>query len=66
MLSKINTVLQVLTVVLVLLSNTLPQARWSDLLAQVAIYGVAVLTLASGLDYVIRVGRLQPSKTPQS
>lgn len=65
-LSKINTVLQVATVVLVLLSNTLPQARWIDLLAHAAIYGVAVLTLASGLDYVIRVGRLQPSKTSQS
>lgn len=65
-LSKINTLLQVMAVVLVLLSNTLPLARWIDLLAHTAIYGVAVLTLASGLDYVIRVGRLQPSKTSQS
>lgn len=64
-LSKINTVLQVVTVVLVLLSNTLPRLRWIDLIADGAIYVVAALTLASGLHYVIRVGRLQPAKAQQ-
>lgn len=54
-LSKINTVVQVTTVALVLLS-----ALWPKLepLAGTLVYGVALLTLASGLDYVVRWSRL--------
>lgn len=64
-LSKVNTVLQVVTVVLVLLSGTFPEIRWIDFTADTAIYLVAALTLASALDYLIRINRLQPAqKTP--
>lgn len=64
-LSKINTVLQVVTVVLVLLSGTFSEIRWIDFTADTAIYLVAALTLASALDYLIRINRLQPAqKTP--
>lgn len=61
-LSKINTVLQVVTVVLVLLSGTFSQIRWIDFTADTAIYLVAALTLASALDYLIRINRLQPAQ----
>lgn len=64
-LSKINTVFQVVTVVLVLLSGTFSEIRWIDFTADTAIYLVAALTLASALDYLIRINRLQPAqKTP--
>lgn len=67
LLSKVNTALQVVTVVIVLVSGTFPAIRWIDLTADTAIYLVAALTLASGLDYVVRVNRLQPAqKTPQT
>jgi cardiolipin synthase (CMP-forming) len=65
-LSKINTTLQVVTVVLVLISGTFPEIRWIDLTADTAIYLVAALTLGSGLDYGLRLNRLQPAqKSPQ-
>jgi cardiolipin synthase len=54
-LSKITTAFQIAAVVLVLLADL-----WSDFLpaARFVLYTVAGLTLASGLDYVIRVRRL--------
>ncbi|HKI01564.1 MAG TPA: CDP-alcohol phosphatidyltransferase family protein [Thermoanaerobaculia bacterium] len=58
-LSKINTVLQVAAVVLVLISGTLPENRSIDVAAVTALYLVAGLTLASGLDYVYRMARLE-------
>lgn len=62
LLSKVNTAFQVATVVLVLISGTFPETGWIDLTADTAIYLVAALTLASGLDYVVRVNRLQPAQ----
>ncbi len=53
-LSKINTVFQVVAIVLVLLAGTLPEVRLLDLAAETCLYLVAGLTLASGLDYVYR------------
>ena len=58
-LSKINTLLQVAAVVLVLISGTLPENRSIDVVAVTALYLVAGLTLASGLDYVYRMARLE-------
>jgi cardiolipin synthase (CMP-forming) len=58
-LSKINTVVQVLAVVLVLISGTLPGLRWVELVAVGAIYLVPALTVISGLDYVLRASRLE-------
>ncbi|HYO16547.1 MAG TPA: CDP-alcohol phosphatidyltransferase family protein [Thermoanaerobaculia bacterium] len=67
LLSKINTALQVVAVVLVLISGTFPEIRWIDLTADTTIYLVAALTLISGLDYIVRSNRLQPAqKTPQA
>lgn len=53
-LSKINTAVQVAAVLVVLLS-----ALWPDLesIATTLLYLVAVLTVSSGLDYVIRYSR---------
>ena len=59
LLSKGNTVLQVVAVVLVLISGTLPAAHWLQEVSTVTLYLVALSTLASGLDYVIRVSRLE-------
>ena len=60
-LGKLNTVLQVVAVVLVLFSAVLrqlePIAEWS-------LMAVAALTVASGLDYVYRVSR-GPQQHPQ-
>lgn len=56
-LSKINTLFQVLAVVLVLLASTMPQIRLLDLAAETCLYLVAGLTLASGLDYVYRASK---------
>jgi cardiolipin synthase (CMP-forming) len=58
-LSKINTVLQVGAVVLVLISGTLPENRSIEMAAVTSLYLVAGLTLASGLDYVYRMARLE-------
>jgi cardiolipin synthase (CMP-forming) len=58
-LSKVNTALQVLAVALVLLSGSLPNLHWLEEVATGAIYLVPVLTVASGLDYVLRVSRLE-------
>lgn len=56
-LSKINTVFQVVAIVLVLLAGTLPEVRPLDLAAEMCLYLVAGLTLASGLDYVRRASK---------
>jgi cardiolipin synthase (CMP-forming) len=57
-LSKINTVLQVVTVILVLLSGTLPEQRWLELVSLTSVYLVAALTVATGLDYIVKASRM--------
>lgn len=61
-LSKINTVLQVVAVVLVLISGTLPENRFVELAAVTSLYLVAGLTVASGLDYVYRMAKLEKAE----
>lgn len=56
---KINTVLQVTAVVLVLMSGTFQQVRWLDLAASGLVYAAAVMTVASGLHYVLRASRME-------
>ena len=58
-LSKINTVFQVLAVALVLVAGAFPDLRWIELAAHTCLFLVAGLTVASGLDYVYRVSRLE-------
>lgn len=58
-LSKINTVLQVVTVILVLISSALPEQHWVEMVSLASVYLVAGSTLASGLDYVVRFSRTQ-------
>jgi cardiolipin synthase len=55
-LSKITTLVQVTAVALVLVS-----ALWPPLepVASTLVYAVALLTVASGLDYIVRASRLQ-------
>ncbi len=62
LLSKGNTVLQVVAVVLVLISGTLPEAHWLQQVSTVTIYLVPISTVASGLDYIVRVSRLEATK----
>ena len=57
--SKVNTAVQVIAVLLVLLSGISPGF---DLPATVAIYLVAALTLASGIDYIYRSNRMVSSR----
>jgi cardiolipin synthase len=54
LLSKINTATQVAAVLVVLLSSLLPHL---ESMATTLLYVVAVLTVSSGLDYVIRFSR---------
>jgi cardiolipin synthase len=58
-LSKVNTTVQVLTAILVLASGTWqalrPLAEWSTL-------GVAVTTVGSGVDYILRASRMAPDE----
>jgi cardiolipin synthase len=58
-LSKVNTVFQVLAVALVLVAGTFPALRSIELTADTCLFLVAGLTVASGLDYVYRVSRLE-------
>ncbi|HEY3566326.1 MAG TPA: CDP-alcohol phosphatidyltransferase family protein [Thermoanaerobaculia bacterium] len=51
-LSKINTILQVVAVVLVLVSGVFRDLRWIELVADTSLYLVAGLTVASGLYYI--------------
>jgi hypothetical protein len=44
---------------LVLIAGTLPEAHWLQQVSTVTIYLVPISTLASGLDYVLRVSRLE-------
>jgi cardiolipin synthase len=53
-LSKINTAAQVIAVMLVLISPLLPDL---EPVATTLLYAVAVLTVSSGIDYVIRYSR---------
>lgn len=57
-LSKINTTLQVVAVVLVLFSGAFPAIRWTGVIADTALYLVAASTVASGLDYIYRASRM--------
>jgi cardiolipin synthase (CMP-forming) len=57
--SRVNTVVQVGTVLLVLLSGILPSVR---LIATVAVYLVAATTLASGVHYVHLANRMAEAK----
>ena len=58
-LGKLNTVAQVLAVVLVLVSGTFPALRSIELTADTCLFLVAGLTVASGLDYVYRASRIE-------
>jgi len=58
-LSKVNTIFQVLAVGLVLVSASFPTLRWIELTSETCLFVVAGLTLASGLDYVYRASRLE-------
>jgi cardiolipin synthase (CMP-forming) len=53
--SKVNTAVQVTAVILVLLSGVMPQV---EIVAIVAVYLVAALTLASGIDYIYRSNQM--------
>jgi len=55
-LSKLTTVLQVTAVLLVLVSALWPQI---EPVASTLVYCVALFTVASGLDYILRASRLQ-------
>jgi cardiolipin synthase len=55
-LSKLTTLVQVTAVALVLVSALWPRL---EPLAGTLVYGVALFTLASGLDYIVRASRLQ-------
>lgn len=64
LLGKINTVLQVVAVVLVLISALLPQL---ESVAEWTLIAVAALTVASGLNYVYRYSRMpqQAAEPPE-
>lgn len=57
-LSKVTTAVQVLALGLVLLANTLADPGAVREVAEWTVYVVAVLTVASGVGYVVRAGRL--------
>ncbi|HEX4964385.1 MAG TPA: CDP-alcohol phosphatidyltransferase family protein [Thermoanaerobaculia bacterium] len=61
-LSKVNTLVQVVAVVLVLAAGSLASQHWLAEIATGAVYLVPVLTVASGLDYIIRASRLEATK----
>ncbi len=56
LLSKINTTVQVVTVMVVLVSSMMPNL---EPIATTLLYLVAVLTLSSGLHYMFRMSRLE-------
>ncbi len=58
-LSKVNTVVQVATVIVVLLSGVDERL---EVPAMVAAYAVAALTLASGIDYLLHANRMAGAK----
>ncbi len=57
-LSKVNTTFQLVAVILVLISGTLPERELVKLVADTTLLLVACLTVASSLDYIHRFGRL--------
>jgi cardiolipin synthase len=57
--SKVNTAAQVATVVLVLLSGV---SSGFEVTATVAVFVVAALTLASGIDYIRRANRMSAGR----
>ncbi|MEM7049727.1 MAG: CDP-alcohol phosphatidyltransferase family protein [Acidobacteriota bacterium] len=62
LLGKVTTAAQVTTVVLVLVTGVLPHwegLRWAS---TVAIYSTALLTVASGLNYIILANRMSDSR----
>lgn len=66
LLSKWNTFFQIVAVGLVLLAGTLPGAHWLQQIATVVLYLVGITTLASGIDYIVRVSRLEATKAKGS
>lgn len=52
--SKVNTVAQVAAVLLVLTSGVLPDL---EMTAMISVFVVAVLTVSSGIDYIVRANR---------
>jgi cardiolipin synthase len=63
-LGKVNTAVQVAAVVLVLLSANFSTVRSLDLAATFFVYTVAVLTVASGLGYILRASRMEARQRP--
>jgi len=61
-LSKVNTAMQVSAVILVLVSGTLPDRQLIELIANTVLILVGGLTVASGLDYIYRMSRLEKEK----
>jgi cardiolipin synthase len=61
LLSKINTVVQVVAVLAVLVSALVPNL---EPVATTLLYGVALLTISSSLDYVLRLSRTSGQPTP--
>lgn len=59
LLGKVHTTVQLAGVILVLLSGTLPDLRFIELAADTTILLVAALTVASGIDYIFRIGRME-------
>jgi cardiolipin synthase len=57
-LSKVTTAVQVLALALVLLANTLVEPGVVSRVAEWTVYAVAVFTVASGVGYVLRAGRM--------
>jgi cardiolipin synthase (CMP-forming) len=62
-LGKLTTVAQVVTIVLVLVSNAFPGWGYVDAVAETLLYVVAFLTVASGLGYVFRGPWMEHSGT---
>jgi phosphatidylglycerophosphate synthase len=58
-LSKVNTAVQISAIALVLLSGLQPAL---ELTALIACFLVALLTLASGIDYIRLANRMTPSR----
>ena len=57
-LSKVTTAVQVLALGLVLLANTLVEAGMVSRVAEWVVYSVAVFTVASGVGYLVRAGKM--------
>lgn len=63
LLSKVNTVVQILGVILVLASGLTARV---GTVAEICVYLVALLTLASGVDYIHRANRIVEQGSPHA